>query len=96
MKKYSSRLLEATPNLDDNVTLNVQITLKPHQAEEMKRLLFAMDAAGAMGSSRHFLCYVDGDGGFRPKVVIDELTTRDYEAEKPVDFEQDTIEFEFD
>jgi hypothetical protein len=93
MKKYSSRILE---DREENVTMNIEITCRPHQAEELKRLLFAMDAAGSMGCSRTFKCYVDGDGGFRPKVTIDEMTAKDFETEKPVDFEQDTIEFGFE
>lgn len=94
MKKYSQRIFEER---DDSVSLDIQITnLRPHQAEALKNLLFAMDMAGSLGASRTFKCFVDGDGGFRPKVVIDEQTTKEFTASDDVDFEKDTLTFGFE
>jgi hypothetical protein len=94
MKKYSQRILEEK---EEKITLDIQISnLKPHQAEQLKNLLFAMDMAGAMGCSRTFKCYVDGDGGFRPTVLIDDQPSKDFKAGENVDFEKDTLEFGFE
>jgi len=94
MKKYSEHILEAK---DEIVTLSVEISnLQPHQAEELKNLLFAFDAAGSLGCSREFKCFVDGDGAFRPKVTIDEKVLKDQKLGKNVNFDNEILEFSFE
>jgi hypothetical protein len=96
MKKYSLNISEA--HEEKLVTLEIEISnLQPYQAQELKNLLYAMDLAGSLGSSRSFKVYVDGDGGFRPNVKIDGEDKKKFEFGKNVDFDgPDTLEFELD
>jgi len=96
MKKYSLDINEA--HKEENVTLQIEISnLRPHQAEMLKSLLYAMDLAGSLGCSREFSCYVDGDGGYRPKVLIDGEDSKNFKFGKNVDFDKgDKLTFGFD
>lgn len=85
MKKYSKHVFEKK---DETVTLNVVISnLQPHQVEELKNLLYAMDLAGSLGCSRTFNVGVDGDGSFRPIVTIDGEGKKNFEFGKNVNFD---------
>lgn len=96
MKKYSLHINEA--HEEEKVVLQIEIgNLRPHQAEQLKNLLYAMDLAGSLGCSREFSCYVDGDGGFRPDVLIDGEDSKNFKFGKNVDFDKgDKLTFELD
>lgn len=95
MIKYSERIVEAE---DEKITLTIEISnLTSYQAKELKNLLYAMDLAGNLGCSRDFECFVDGDGGFRPKVLINGEDKKKFEFKKGVDFDNGkSMSFDFD
>jgi hypothetical protein len=56
----------------ENVTLNVEISnIRPHHAIALKQFLKHLHYAGAVGTSRHYAFFADGDGDFRPKINIE-------------------------
>jgi hypothetical protein len=64
--------------------LNVKIAgLTLEQAVTLKSFLWNLEYAGRVGTSRYFAYMADGDGNFRPKIIIaDEVPNVKY---KPTD-----------
>jgi hypothetical protein len=93
MKKYSQHIHEAK---EETFTLQVEISnLTKQQVEEVTNFLCALEMAGSLGCSREFSCDVDGDGAFRPGVLVNGKGVKECNIGSNVNFDKSKLSFGF-
>lgn len=79
---------KVTEDESSEVTLNVKISrLDKSTAEDFLKMFAFMEWTGAVGASREFKAYFDGDGHFRPRIKVEGYNLND------IDFGKDKAEY---
>jgi hypothetical protein len=81
----------------DGVTLNVTISnIDQSTAEDFLKMFAFMEWTGAVGASRSFEAFFDGDGHFRPKIKVEGHDLKKVDLSKEYnDDKDDTLELGF-
>jgi len=62
---------------DDDITFNVQCTMRESEAAYFLALLDEMEFYGTIGHSQYVEFYCDGDGAFRPRFIVSGSFSKD-------------------
>ena len=94
VKVFEDFLTEAE---DGMVTLNVTISnIDKETADDFLKMFAFMEWTGAVGASRSFKAYFDGDGHFRPKIKVEGIDLKDVDLTGDYDDEKDdTLDLDF-
>lgn len=75
---------------DEQVTLNVTISnIDKSTADDFLKMFAFMQWTGAVGASREFKAFFDGDGHFRPKIKVEGIDLKDVDLASDYDDDKD-------
>jgi hypothetical protein len=87
IKVYENFLNESG---DEQVTLNVTISnIDKSTADDFLKMFAFMQWTGAVGASREFKAFFDGDGHFRPKIEVEGVDLKDVDLTSEYDDDKD-------
>ena len=87
IKVYENFLNESG---DEQVTLNVTISnIDKSTADDFLKMFAFMQWTGAVGASREFKAFFDGDGHFRPKIEVEGIDLKDVDLTSEYDDDKD-------
>ena len=84
------------------VTLDIQISVREDQVVEVARLLNWMQLCGGIGHSSNVSVFIDGDGSFRPLILINGESCDEFLGNDAFKYDVDlhkhdvSVELEFD
>lgn len=90
------KLYEEFSKEPDKVELNVKISnLDQSTAQDFLKMFAFMQWTGAVGASRGFKAFFDGDGHFRPKIEVEGHELKEVDLSKDWDQDGDELELDF-